>query len=187
MSSAISSLNVLEFKSKFLQDHCDENSDASSEASDVRFDDDSRSPSPRNESTGGNMNSRLHTPLGLDEKIDRAHSPNRRRSSVAVRRGSASTTHQQPQLLADFKALLDLRKIVAAKYGQEITVAAFSVTLGAFDRKIIVHPIFLPSQYREVSPRKKLVRLIISSLKFSGTSRTNTELDRQDSGEEDLD
>lgn len=65
--------------------------------------------------------------------------------SINNRRGSmASAVYKPPQILANYKNLCELRKRIGNKYGLDVIISAFSVTLGGFDRKIFIRPILLP-------------------------------------------
>jgi hypothetical protein len=78
---------------------------------------------------------------GRDSLTDRSVSPIRRgsvQSRNSLRRGSRA---QPVQILADYRAIVNLRKALTNKFGSLTTVFAFSVLLGGFDRKLMIRPI----------------------------------------------
>lgn len=163
VSSAISSLNVLSYKFRSLYNINDgddnknndgNESDGSSITSiDPNENRDFQSPpksAKRNSVTSNTNFSNLpgspYSQFNRNEQ-QQSISPTRRESITggSNRRGSlASAVYKPPQILANYKNLSDLRKQLKNKYGSDVLISAFSVTLGGFDRKIFIRPILLP-------------------------------------------
>jgi hypothetical protein len=183
ISSGISCLNVLS-QHVSSQEGNEDNEDDDESSDDSTGEDHkrrgSRVASPLMSPTKTMIGKTLVSPLRMGSPgrdsvaaTDRSSflSPMRRgsvQSRNSLRRGSRT---QPAQLLADYRALTNLRKTLANKFGSLTTVFAFSVLLGGFDRKLMIRPILTatipPVASATASPSKQRLEVSCSFLFLS--------------------
>lgn len=142
ISSAISCLNVLNRRDDASEKDVDED-DYSSD--DSAAEEKSKRGASLLSPTKSMIRKTLVSPLkmgspGRDSMTDRSLSP-MRRGSVQSRNSLRGARTQPGQILADYRALVNLRKMLTNKFGTLSTVFAFSVLLGGFERKLMIRPV----------------------------------------------